>query len=91
MKRQKSPNKTINKRFELTGKVTDTPLADGEHGCLGEVTQDRLSTVKRKTNQLRKLEWIYSYLFVLSSVEMLIYNGPVANDPVMRVWVHVLV
>lgn len=75
----------------MTGKVTDIPLEDGGHGCLGEVTQDRLSAVKRKTNQLRKLEWIYSYLFVLSSVEMLIYNGPVANDPVMRVWVHVLV
>lgn len=57
----------------------------------GGDTHDRLSTMKSKTNQLRKLEWIYSDVFVLSSVEMLIHNGPVANDPVMRVWVHVLV
>ena len=67
----------------------DIPL---EAVCLrtldpGDFTTDKLST----TNQLSKLNWIYSYLFVLSSGEMLIYNWPVANDPVMRVWVHVLV
>lgn len=30
---------------------------------------------------------IYSYLFVLSRVEMNIHNGLVANDPVTRVCV----
>lgn len=70
----------------------DIPL---EAACLqtldpGEFTR-QTQRHESTTNQLRKLKWIYSYLFVLSSVKMQIYNGPVANDPVMRMWVHVLV
>lgn len=82
----------LQQSLKRSRKGTDIPL---EAGCLqtldpGEFTHDKRSH-ESTTNQLRKLKWIYSYLLVLSCAEMLIYNGPVANDPVMRVRVHVLV
>lgn len=57
----------------------------------GATHGNQISSMTSMTNQLRKLEWMHSHLFVLSSLEMHIHKGLVANDPVIRVCVCICV